>query len=176
MLTDEIKYKALVDKYVSYEGAFIAAINTTGIFCRPTCTGRKSKQENVEFFNTTKETILKGYRPCKVCKPLENIGETPDDIKEILKEINNNPEKKYNDRDLLQKGIEPSKIRRWFLKNHGVTFHAYQRMNRINTAFQKIQKGEPITSVAFNSGFESLSGFNDSFKSVYGISLLLIVK
>jgi len=43
-------YKALVNKDVSYEGIFIAAIRTTGIFCRPTCTTRKPKEENVEFF------------------------------------------------------------------------------------------------------------------------------
>ena len=63
-------YKALVDKDVSYEGTFIAAVKTTGIFCRPTCTARKPKKENVEFYSTTKEAILKGYRPCKVCNPL----------------------------------------------------------------------------------------------------------
>ena len=77
-------YKALVDKDVSYEGTFIAAVKTTGIFCRPTCTARKPKKENVEFYSTTKEAILKGYRPCKVCNPLEKLGETPNYIKNIL--------------------------------------------------------------------------------------------
>jgi len=163
-------YKALVNKDVSYEGIFIAAIKTTGIFCRPTCTARKPKEENVEFFKTTKEAILKGYRPCKVCNPLEKLGETPAYIKEILKKLNANPSVKIKDWDLTQKGIEPSKVRRWFLKNHGITFHAYQRMFRINSAFKKIQNGEPVTAVAFDAGYESLSGFNDSFKSIFGVS------
>ena len=163
-------YKALVNKDVSYEGTFIAAIRTTGIFCRPTCTARKPKAENVEFFKTTKEAILKGYRPCKVCNPLEKLGETPGYIKDILEKLNANPSVKIKDWDLTQKGIEPSKVRRWFLKNHGITFHAYQRMFRINSAFKKIQNGEPVTSVAFDAGYESLSGFNDSFKSIFGVS------
>jgi len=163
-------YKALVDKDVSYEGTFIAAVKTTGIFCRPTCTARKPKKENVEFYSTTKEAILKGYRPCKVCNPLEKLGETPNYIKNILKELNDNPSLKFKDRDLTQQGVEPSKIRRWFLKNHGITFQAYQRMYRINSAFKKIQNGEPVTSVAFDTGYESLSGFTDSFKSIFGVS------
>jgi AraC family transcriptional regulator of adaptative response/methylated-DNA-[protein]-cysteine methyltransferase len=170
MLNNKVMYQALIEKDVTYEGTFIAAVKTTGIFCRPTCTARKPKEENVEFFETTKEAILKGYRPCKVCNPLESLGETPYYIKELLNEINSNPTKKYKDWDLIQKGIEPSTIRRWFLKNHGVTFHAYQRMNRINSAFQKIQNGESVTAVAFDSGFESLSGFADSFKSIFGVS------
>ena len=170
MLTYQIMYKALVDKDVSYEGTFIAAVKTTCIFCRPTCTARKPKKENVEFYSTTKEAILKGYRPCKVCNPLEKLGETPNYIKNILKELNDNPSLKFKDWDLTQQGVEPSKIRRWFLKNHGITFQAYQRMYRINSAFKKIQNGEPVTSVAFDTGYESLSGFTDSFKSIFGVS------
>ena len=163
-------YQALVNKDVSYEGIFIAAIRTTGIFCRPTCTARKPKKENVEFFRTTKDAILKGYRPCKVCNPLEKLGETPAYIKKILEQISSDPSTKLKDWDLTQKGIEPSKVRRWFLKNHGITFHAYHRMFRINSAFKKIQNGERVTSAAFDAGYESLSGFNDSFKSIFGVS------
>ena len=51
-----------------------------------------------------------------------------------------------------------------------MTFHAYQRMLRINTAFNGIQKGEAISNSAFASGFESLSGFNESYRSVFGES------
>jgi len=170
MLTNEIMYKALIEKDSTFEGTFIAAVKTTGIFCRPTCTARKPKAENVEFFNSTKEAILKGYRPCKVCNPLEKLGETPLYIKSLINELNQQPEVKFKDWDLVQKGIEPSKLRRWFLKNHGITFQAYQRMYRINSAFKKIQGGESVTSVAFDTGYESLSGFNDSFKSFFGVS------
>lgn len=170
MLTEKIMYKALVAKDVSYEGIFIVAVKTTGIFCRPTCTARKPKKENVEFFKTSTEAITHGYRPCKVCFPLEKLGETPNYIKKIVDEINNNPSKKFKDYDLRSKGIEPTKLRRWFKKNHGITFHSYQRMIRINTAFKKIQNGESATSVAYETGYESLSGFNESFKSVMGVS------
>lgn len=170
MLTNEIMYNAILKKDITFEGTFITAVKTTGIFCRPTCTARKPKAENVEFFKTTSEAIRKGYRPCKVCNPLEKIGETPDFIKSILEELNADPSLKFKDWDLIQKGIEPSKIRRWFLKNHGITFHAYQRMFRINSAFKRIQDGEAVTTAAFDAGYESLSGFGDSFKAIFGVS------
>jgi len=169
-LTDDIMYQAAVNKDTSFEGVFFTAVKTTGIFCRPTCTARKPKRENVEFFTSSKEAILKGYRPCKVCFPLEKYNETPDFIKEVLKELSENPSLKFKDADLIQRGIEPSKMRRWFLKNHKITFQAYQRMFRINSAFKKIKEGESITSTAFDTGYESLSGFNDSFKSIFGVS------
>ena len=169
-LTSDIMYQASLEKDSSFEGIFITAVKTTGIFCRPTCTARKPKKENVEFFKTTKEAILSGYRPCKVCKPLEKRNETPSQIQSLLDDLSNDPSLKFKDWDLVQRGLEPNQVRRWFLKNHQMTFQAYQRIFRINSAFKKIQKGEQVTAIAFDSGYESLSGFNDSFKAIFGVS------
>src|SRR6185436_16107471 len=123
MLTERVMYKALVERDSSYEGLFVIAVKTTGIFCRPGCTARMPKKENVTFYNTSKDAILHGFRPCKVCFPLEKLGQTPNYIRKILNEVNNDPAKKFKDYDLRSRGIEPAKIRRWFKKNHGITFH-----------------------------------------------------
>jgi AraC family transcriptional regulator, regulatory protein of adaptative response / methylated-DNA-[protein]-cysteine methyltransferase len=170
IISNQEMYDALVAKDSSYEGTFYAAVKTTGIFCRPTCTARKPKIENVEFFKSTKDALLNGYRPCKVCKPLENLHQTPLFILQILNEMHEDPSLKFKDGDLLKREIEPSLMRRWFLKNHGMTFHAFQRVYRINAALKKIQSGETVTNTAFDSGYESLSGFNDSFKTILGVS------
>lgn len=169
-LPPEIMYQASFDKNPDFEGVFWMGVKTTGIFCRPTCTARKPKPENVEFFQHPKDAILKGYRPCKVCKPLENPDETPDYIQKILEELRADPTLKIKDLDLLNRGLEPATIRRWFQKNHGMTFQAFQRLFRLNTAFKKIQQGENIIETAYESGFESLSGFNESFKTIFGVS------
>ena len=169
-LSSDLMYQASFDKNPDFEGVFWMGVKTTGIFCRPTCTARKPKPENVEFFRSAKEAILKGYRPCKVCKPLENPDETPEYIQKILEELREDPSLKFRDSDLVERGVEPATVRRWFQKNHGLTFHAFQRMFRLNTAFKKIQQGENIMETAYDSGFESLSGFNESFKSIFGVS------
>lgn len=163
-------YQALVAKDASYEGRFIAAVKTTGIFCRPTCTARKPKPENVEFFANPKDALLHGYRPCKVCAPLEARHATPVYIQALLEELGHSPSQKVTDVDLRRKGLEPATVRRWFRRQHGITFQAYQRLNRINEAFRKLQRGESVTGAAFESGYESLSGFQDSFKAVFGVS------
>lgn len=169
-LKEKIMYEASYTKDVSFEGIFWMGVKTTGIFCRPTCTARKPKFENVEFFFNTKEAMLKGYRPCKVCRPLENLDATPQYIKELLKEIADDPTLKLKDYDLVQRGLEPATVRRWFLKHHGITFHAFQRMSKLNTAFKKLRQGESVTEVAFDMGYDSLSGFNEGFKNIFGVS------
>lgn len=165
----EIFYKAFLEKDSSFEGVFIVAVKTTGIFCRPTCPARP-KPENIEFYPSAKEALDNGYRPCKVCKPMEKLGNPPEGIKKLLKYLEEHPSVKVKDADLREMGLEPNQVRRWFLKNYRQTFHAYQRMYRANTAFQRIQLNENVLDVAFGSGYDSLSGFNQMFKNIIGVS------
>ena len=167
-LSFQDKYQAVQNRDTSFEGIFITAVKTTRIFCRPGCTARTPNAENIVFYNNIKEAILNGYRPCKVCKPMESAEKTPNYIINILKELNENPFLKINDYDLRTRGVEPNTIRRWFKNHYNMTFQAYQRMLRINTAFNKISNGESITNTAFDLGFESLSGFNSSYQNIIG--------
>ncbi len=167
-LSADTMYSALLRKDGSFEGAFFAAIKTTGIFCRPTCTARKPKPENVEYFPTQKDAILHGYRPCKVCAPMTVPGDFPAEIKKIVAAVAKNPLQKLKDGDLRSFHVEPSAVRRWFKRHHGITFQAYQRMMRINTAFTKLSAGETVTAAAFDTGFGSISGFSDAFRSLIG--------
>ena len=73
----ETLYSALVSRDSNFEGIFVVGIKTTGIFCRPTCTARKPKRANVEFFASAHDALLAGYRPCRVCTPLEYRGAAP---------------------------------------------------------------------------------------------------
>ena len=61
-------------------------------------------------------------------------------------------------------------VRRWFKKNYGMTFQAYQRMYRINNAFLELKNGKNATNTAFDTGYESLSGFGYTFKKLVGKS------
>lgn len=166
--SQETMYEALLKKDSRFEGIFFVAVKTTGIFCRPTCTARKPKKENVEFFPSIEEAIQKGYRACKVCHPLEYQGEIPTWIQSILDEIQTNPYAQLKDQDLRERGIEPNRLRRWFKKHYGVTFQNYLRASRVGQAFEKIKEGEKVIHAAYQSGYESLSGFTDSFKKTTG--------
>jgi AraC family transcriptional regulator, regulatory protein of adaptative response / methylated-DNA-[protein]-cysteine methyltransferase len=167
MMSDDQKYQAILDKNPAFEGIFVTAVKTTGIFCKPTCTARKPKRENVEFFPTTNAALQHGYRPCKVCQPMKLLGQTPPEIQQLLNEIETNPFLKIKDQNLRERGIEPHTIRRWFKKHHNMTFQSYQRMMRLGQAFINIQSGESVTASAFEAGFESLSGFNERFRAVF---------
>ena len=161
-------YKALVQKDSSFEGIFIVGVKTTGIFCRPTCPARKPKLENVEFFSSSKEALDSGYRPCKRCKPLEARGETPQWVESILHKVDEDPSRKWTDKEIEELDINPNRLRRWFKKHHGTTFHGYVRLRRLGNALGQIKHGENAAQVAYDNGYESLSGFREAMKELTG--------
>ncbi len=161
-------HQALAEQDISFEGIFIVGVKTTGIFCRPGCTARLPKIENTEYFSDTKEALAYGYRPCKVCHPMERSGEPPAWLRPILDEIDQDPSLRLKDYEIRNRGVDPARIRRWFNKHHGMTFQAYLRARRMNEAFGRIRHGKRVTEPAFDSGFDSLSGFNEAFKKTTG--------
>ncbi len=103
------KYAAIGQKESHYEGVFVIAVKTTGIFCRPSCRARKPKAENVIFYENAQQAIQHGFRPCKLCQPMQKEGETPDDIRQLIQELQDDPYLKIKDEDLRTRGIEPGR-------------------------------------------------------------------
>lgn len=163
-------YTALVNRDENYLGSFIVGVKTTSVCCIATCRARKPKKENVLFFKNLKDALESGFRPCKICKPTENIYDTPPEMEKAIQLVQSNPKKKITDQILRENNLSPTSVRRWFNKNYGITFHAYQRMYRINQAYLELKDGSSATDIAFNSSYESLSGFNYTFKKIKGQS------
>lgn len=161
-------YQALLNRDASHTGVFFAGVRTTSIFCISTCRARKPKPENVEFYTTLKDALDSGFRPCKICKPTENADQAPPDVIAAIRLVTENPHEKITDYRLKQSGITPEGVRRWFKKHYKLTFQAYQRMYRINNAFQELKGGKKVSDIAFETGYESLSGFGYTYKKIAG--------
>lgn len=161
-------YQALVARDPAFVASFYVGVKTTGIFCISTCRARKPKRENVEFFTEMKDLLHNGYRPCKICKPTEQADTMPEDIRQALTLVQSNLKEKVGDQELEQHGLRPEKIRRWFKQHYGMTFHAFQRMLRVNYAFQELQQGKSVTGSAYEAGYDSLSGFGYTYKKLTG--------
>ncbi len=166
----ETYYQALVNREASYTGIFYVGVKTTSIFCIATCRARKPKKENVTFYSEYKDALDAGFRPCKICKPTENANEAPWQVTQAIAMVKTNPKEKVTDYQLKQNDIAPELVRRWFNKHYGLTFQTFQRMYRINNAMIELKAGKTATETAFDSGYDSLSGFGYTFKKLTGKS------
>lgn len=159
---------AFLERDAAYDGIFVTGVHTTGIFCRPTCSAKKPRPENVSFFPTPREALLSGYRPCLRCKPLEPAGRPPAWLRPLLAEVEEDPARRWTDRDVRARGIDPERVRRWFRRNHGMTFHAFNRARRLGAALGRVQNGDSVGRTAFDVGYDSLSGFQEAFRRYFG--------
>ena len=162
----ESYYKALLNRDEKFIGIFYVGVKTTNVFCLPTCRARKPKLDNVEFYTELKDLLQNGYRPCKICNPTENANTPPADVVKAISLLKQS--ERTTDYHLKISGLQPESIRRWFKKHYGITFQTYQRMIRINSAFQELKDGKSVTSSAFDSNYNSLSGFGYTYKKLIG--------
>ncbi|MGJ8645818.1 MAG: bifunctional transcriptional activator/DNA repair enzyme AdaA [Marinomonas colpomeniae] len=174
LITDEKQaddyYQALINRTSSYVGVFFVGVTTTSIFCIATCRARKPKRKNVLFYTHFKDAMDAGFRPCKVCRPTENAHEAPYEVQAAMDLVRDCTKAKITDEQLVEAGIRPIFLRRWFNQHYGMTFQTFQRMYRINYAFQELKNGKTATNTALDSGYDSLSGFGYTFKKLLGHS------
>lgn len=161
-------YKAFLNRDVSFEGIFYTGVKTTGIFCRPSCSAKKPEFKNIEFFSSSKDALLSGYQPCKRCNPMLPLGNIPNWLKILFDKINTDQNSRWKDYDLRKMNLDPNRVRRWFKRNHNLTFHSYVRTLRLGKALGRIKHGDDLTQTAFQYGYESLSGFRDAILKITG--------
>lgn len=165
---EETMYRALSERDSTFEGIFIVAVRTTGIFCRATCSAKKPARENVEFFPSANEALLGGYRPCLRCRPMDPDRKPPELIERLRAEVEKAPDGRLTDKELSALSIDPSTARRQFKRHYGMTFQAYHRARRMGLALRDVQRGGRVDEARNGSGFESQSGFRDAFTRIFG--------
>lgn len=159
---------AFIGRDANYDGAFVAAVRTTGIFCRSSCPARKPHPRHVEFFASAGRAVAAGYRPCLRCRPLDPGSAAPAWLNPLLAAVERDPQRRWTDADLRAAGLRPEAARRWFQRRFGMTFHGYARARRLAAAVGHLQQGAPVADTAFAHGYESLSGFNDALRNLLG--------
>jgi AraC family transcriptional regulator of adaptative response/methylated-DNA-[protein]-cysteine methyltransferase len=161
--TIPVMRRAFARKDASFDGTFFAAVKTTGIFCRPVCRAKPARPDNLEFFRTAQQALSHGYRPCKLCRPLDGAARSPELVKRLMKLVDESAPDRVTERDLRVSGIDPSTARRQFRAHCNMTFAAYQRARRMGAALREIRRGASVTRAQAGSGFRSASGFREAF-------------
>ncbi len=69
MSADEERYRRVLARDAGADGAFVFAVTTTGVYCRPSCPARRPRRANTRFFPTPVAAEAAGFRPCRRCAP-----------------------------------------------------------------------------------------------------------
>lgn len=156
---DESRWQAVVDNDRRADSIFYYGVITTGIFCRPHCTSRLPNRENIVFFDTPKDALAAGFRPCRRCRPESAAPE--DQIRQKivhacrLLEQDKTPPKLI---DLANEaGLSPYHFHRVFKKIIGITPKQYASTHRSERLKRELAAGRSVTDAIYSSGYSSNS-------------------
>jgi methylphosphotriester-DNA--protein-cysteine methyltransferase len=152
-----------------YDGRFFVCVRSTGIFCLPSCKAKTPKLDHVVFVPDRDDARRMGFRGCKRCRAEFYPDTEPPWLLSVLEHFQRQPGMKIREQELARHaGVDISTIRRYFRIYLNTTPMAYHRKLRITRARELMEAGTDVVSAAYESGFESPSGFRDAFIREYG--------
>ena len=177
VLDHEQCYRAVTSRDPRFDGYFVGAVRTTGIYCRPSCPAVTPKRANIEFFPTAAAAHEHGYRACKRCRPDASPGSPEWDVRgDVVARAMRLIGDGVVDRD----GVSGLARRLHYSERHlnrlitdelGAGPLAIARAQRATTARVLIETSSmPFTAIAFAAGFRSIRQFNDTVQAVFAAS------
>ncbi|WP_445661462.1 bifunctional transcriptional activator/DNA repair enzyme AdaA [Bacillus sp. FSL K6-3431] len=165
-------WKAIIECDPAYDDTFFYAVQTTGIFCRPSCKSREPNRDNVRIFQNAYMALEGKFRPCKRCKP-DNLTLPADEwIKQITEWIDHY----YSERltlDVLADIFHgsPYHLQRLFKQVKGISPNEYTQQVRLTKAIEKLETTkQSVADIGMVIGFSSTPYFITLFKNKLGVT------
>jgi AraC family transcriptional regulator, regulatory protein of adaptative response / methylated-DNA-[protein]-cysteine methyltransferase len=169
---DETRWAAVVARDAAFDGRFFSAVETTGIYCRPSCPAKRPNRANVRFYDTAEEAQRAGFRPCKRCKPGEpSLAEQhAEKVAEACRLIETAEEELKLDELAAAAGLSPYHFHRIFKAVLGVTPKAYATAQRNKRVRDALGRSSTVTQAIYGAGFNSNGRFYATSSGVLGMT------
>ncbi|WP_371674354.1 DNA-3-methyladenine glycosylase 2 family protein [Streptomyces sp. NBC_00289] len=173
-MDEDSRYEAVRSRDARFDGEFFFAVETTGIYCRPSCPAVTPKRRNVRFYATAAAAQGSGFRACRRCRPDAVPGSADwnvraDVVGRAMRLIGDGVVDREGVAGLATRlGYSARQVQRQLTTELGAGPVALARAQRAHTARVLLQTTElAITEIAFASGFASVRQFNDTVRAVY---------
>ncbi|WP_327173732.1 helix-turn-helix domain-containing protein [Streptomyces sp. NBC_01336] len=173
-MDEETRYEAVSSRDARFDGEFFFAVETTGIYCRPSCPAVTPKRKNVRFYPTAAAAQGNGFRACRRCRPDAVPGSADwnvraDVVGRAMRMIGDGVVDREGVPGLAHRlGYSSRQVQRQLNAELGAGPVALARAQRAHTARVLLQTtGLPVTEIAFAAGFASVRQFNETVRQIY---------
>jgi AraC family transcriptional regulator of adaptative response/methylated-DNA-[protein]-cysteine methyltransferase len=155
------------------DGTFYYSVDTTAVYCRPSCGSRRANPKNVRFHRTTADAERAGFRACRRCKPdqppLEQLHAAKvAGICRLIEAAEKTPSLAALAR---RAGLSPYHFHRVFKAVTGVTPRAYAAAHRTTRVRNELEKrSKTVTEAIYDAGFNSGGRFYETSNQVLGMT------
>jgi AraC family transcriptional regulator, regulatory protein of adaptative response / methylated-DNA-[protein]-cysteine methyltransferase len=159
-MTEEEMWMAVLSREPAHDLSFVYGVNSTMVYCRPTCPSRRPNRTNVVFFSTSNAAKRGGYRPCRRCRP-EGAGIIASHVEAVGRAIGyakHNLDRKLTLEQMSREaGLSPFHLQRVFKRVTGMTPHDYVEALRVGRLKSSLREGEPVRNSIYGAGYRSTS-------------------
>ncbi|PXX98389.1 bifunctional DNA-binding transcriptional regulator/O6-methylguanine-DNA methyltransferase Ada [Halomonas sp. LBP4] len=170
--TDEARWQAVLNRDTTADGAFVYAVRSTGIYCRPTCSARRPRRENTEFYTDGDAAERAGYRACKRCRPqATSLAQRHARAVARACRLIEASEALPSLDDLADAaGLSRFHFHRVFKATTGLTPKAYGAACRAERVREELLSSETVTDAIFDAGFSSSGRFYAASSGILGMT------
>lgn len=157
---DEQLWQAVVAKDARFDGQFVFAVTSTGVYCRPSCPSRRAHRERVKFFDLPETAEQAGFRACLRCHPQRARVFDPqmDLVQRACRLLNSAEGESVKLNELAaHAGVSPFHLQRTFKRLIGMSPRQYLAARRFGNFKELVRKGTSVTNALYESGFNSSS-------------------
>jgi AraC family transcriptional regulator of adaptative response/methylated-DNA-[protein]-cysteine methyltransferase len=174
-------WRAIETRDHGADGAFVYAVRSTGIYCRPSCPSRRPRREQVVFFSHPEAAERQGFRACLRCRPNAAPPHDPsiEKVRGVCRAMDNliladAGDSAGTDLSLAalsaKAGMGPHHLERAFRRVMGITPRQYADAQRMRRLKSSLKKGDDVTTALYEAGFGSSSRLYERAPSHLGMT------
>jgi AraC family transcriptional regulator of adaptative response/methylated-DNA-[protein]-cysteine methyltransferase len=159
-MDEEARWRAVAERDGGQDGAFVYAVRSTGIYCRPSCPSRRPRREHVAFYRSPEAAELAGFRSCRRCLPAEARPADPqaERVAAACRFIAANLEESLTlERIGAEVGVSPYHLQRSFKRLVGVSPREYADALRLGELKGRLRAGDGVFAAIDAAGYGSSS-------------------
>ncbi len=172
MTASDPRWQAVLRRDSSADGSFFYSVESTGVYCRPSCASRTARPENVRFHLSASAAETAGFRACKRCSP--NAPSLQEEHAAKVAQVCRRIEAAIEEPRLAELarsiGMSPYYFHRVFRAVTGVTPKQYATAHRTKTVRQKLKSSKTVTEALYDAGYNSSSRFYGSSDQILGMT------
>lgn len=171
-LTRDPRWAAVVARDASFDGQLFYSVQTTGVYCRPSCGARPARPENVAFHASAAAAERAGFRPCKRCKPEQPplAERQAAQVAELCRIIENDEEAPTLEALADHVGLSIFHVHRIFKAVTGLTPKAYASAHRSKRMRSELGRSGSVTEAIYGAGYTSSGRFYETSNERLGMT------
>ena len=154
------------------DGTFFYAVKTTGVYCRPSCSARLPRPENVGFFESCAEAEAAGFRPCLRCQPNRPSKTTQQaaTIAAVCRQIEGSDKILGLEQLAKSAGMSSFHFHRVFKSQTGLTPREYAAAHRAERVRKTLGSNGTVTDAIYEAGYNSNGRFYEESDNLLGMT------